>query len=378
MRILIPFVGDSVGGSHRSVIELVKGLRGRGIDAVIVVHDPNGPLASVLEHECVPYRFLPANRLAGESPSRIRIGLGVVRHFWRVRNYIKSHGADVVHGNDLRINLTWSLASRLAGAKFVWHQRTTLSNSRYWRLIPYLCDHFIAISGYVSHSAPANIPRSKHKLVVNPFNTSVKYDRTQSRDRLIRKYGLREDVSIIGYLGRLVDWKNVPLLLAGIARIVHEHHADSAVHLLIVGTGNEQYQEYLYGLVDRLEIRRVVTFAGFSRTPQRVLAGLDIAVMPSGREAFGRTVVEAMIQGTPVIAAGAGGHEEIIKDNINGMLYESDSVEDFVRRILPMIRDPTIGEKLADRAYSEAVVRYDVERHVDAMIAIYNSKREPL
>ena len=49
------------------------------------------------------------------------------------------------------------VAARVAKAKFVWHQRTILSNSPLWKFIPFLCSHFIAISQSVLKSAPKNL-----------------------------------------------------------------------------------------------------------------------------------------------------------------------------------------------------------------------------
>jgi len=44
MKILFPFVGDSVGGSHISAIELIKELKNTGANVLIVLHVENGPL----------------------------------------------------------------------------------------------------------------------------------------------------------------------------------------------------------------------------------------------------------------------------------------------------------------------------------------------
>ena len=73
MKILFPFVGDSVGGSHISAIELIKELKNTGTNVLIVLHVKNGPLAYFLKKQELSYSFVPAQKLAGEKPSILHI-----------------------------------------------------------------------------------------------------------------------------------------------------------------------------------------------------------------------------------------------------------------------------------------------------------------
>ena len=59
------------------------------------------------------------------------------------------------------------------------------------------------------------------------------------------------------------------------------------------------------------------------------MMGLDALVVPAVRETFGRTLVEAMLCGTPVVAADDGGHREIIRHGETGFLVQPDNPEAF-------------------------------------------------
>ena len=166
MKILFPFVGDSIGGSHISTLTLYSSLVDSNISALIVLHEDNGPLSQYLRNKNIPFSILKSSRLAGESHRKLSIIISILTNFFRFSRFIRMHKIDIVHGNDLRVNLSWSLPSRFASKGFIWHQRTLLSSSKFWLLIRYLCDYFVAISDVVMQSAPRNIQDGDRKSVV--------------------------------------------------------------------------------------------------------------------------------------------------------------------------------------------------------------------
>ena len=145
MKILFPFVGDSVGGSHISSLELYLSLIESGVSAIIVLHKDDGPLSQYLRSRDIPFSVLIPSVLAGETPGKISILIAMMTNFFCFGDFIKTNKIDIVHGNDLRVNLSWSLPAKFFSKGFVWHQRTLLSPSKFWLLIRYLCNYFVAI-----------------------------------------------------------------------------------------------------------------------------------------------------------------------------------------------------------------------------------------
>ncbi|MBT5399502.1 hypothetical protein HOL24_03050, partial [bacterium] len=160
MKVLFPFVGDSVGGSHRSVLELYFSLKKIGITPVFVLHQA-GPLSVLLDKLDIKYDYLFIKNLAGESPGLVGIVLSILLNFFKLSKFIRKNKIDIVHGNDLRVNLTWSLPTRLSNSVYIWHQRSLMSPSVLWKTSVLLANHFITISDYVHQSLPSNIPESK-------------------------------------------------------------------------------------------------------------------------------------------------------------------------------------------------------------------------
>ena len=219
MKILFPFVGDSVGGSHISTLGLYSSLINEGISAIIVIHKDKGPLSEYLLNKNIPFHVLKTSRLSGEVPSKLSIVVGVMINYFRFAKFIRTHEIDIVHGNDLRINLSWSLPAKFVAKGFVWHQRTLLSNSKLWLLIRYLCDYFVAISDVVMQSAPRNIQDHQKKMIYNPFNINYSTNKELERKYTIEKYNIPSNCFLVGCVGRVVDYKNIDFIIKNISEI---------------------------------------------------------------------------------------------------------------------------------------------------------------
>lgn len=374
LRVCLPCVGDSVGGSHRAVIELYKGLKKRNVAACIVLHDKAGPLSAVLEDEGISFEHVSIPTLAPEPLSRLRIFFAFINNFFRLRSFINQQQITVVHGNDLRINLTWSAIARLSAVKYIWHQHSVLTGSRSWKFIPFLCTQFIAVSKFVLKSAPANLAASKKHLVLNPFDTECRHNHAEARKWLTEKYSVPANAVLLGYVGRLVESKNIPLLLEAVSKLGTLISDEKTIHLIIAGHARPEYQQQLADIADRYGIGKSITFTGFSNTPDMILAGLDISVIPSINDGFGRTLVESMLQGTPVLASRSGGHIEIVEHGHTGFLFEPNDIDDLVGKAAYLIEHTEKREEVAKQAFSYAEEKYDPEKFLEAILAIYRNK----
>jgi glycosyltransferase involved in cell wall biosynthesis len=368
LKVLFPFVGDSVGGSHRSILELYDALNSSAITPIFVLHEI-GPLSSLLDSLNIQYEYIFIKNLAGESPYIPKIIFSIVFNFFKLNKFIRKNKIDIVHGNDLRINLTWSLPARLSGAFYLWHQRAVMSSSVLWKTSTLMADYFVAISECVYNSLPSNIPKSKKKLILNPFDTRKTYEIKDSRRWVNSIYSIPKNSILLGYIGRLVDWKNIDFLISCFAKYTKK--SSLHLHLIIVGVGNDKYTNNLRRLVCKLGVNSMVTFAGFNYDPSRVISAFDLMVAPSDKEPFGRTLVEAMIQNTPILAAKGGGHSEIIDNGVSGRLYEHNNIDDFISQFNLYINNSKYTHKIINNANTIAKLKYSSHSHAESIVCIY-------
>jgi glycosyltransferase involved in cell wall biosynthesis len=198
-------------------------------------------------------------------------------------------------------------------------------------------------------------------------------DRAAGRRRL----GLANGTAAVGVVGQITPWKGQETAIRAMARVI-ESHPDS--RLLVVGDAkfvgeatrydNRAYLRRLHGLVEELELEGAVRFLGERRDVPDVLAALDLLLMPSWEEPFGRIAVEAMAIGTPVIATAVGGPPEFIDDPRTGRLLPPWSVEKWAGEIVTLLDDPGEREGMATAAQPTAA-RFTKEAHVEGMLDAY-------
>jgi glycosyltransferase involved in cell wall biosynthesis len=173
------------------------------------------------------------------------------------------------------------------------------------------------------------------------------------------------------FVGRLVDWKAVDILIDAIDRC--RAGAARAVDLEVFGDG--PMRTGLEAQVARLGLGDRVRFHGF--VPQdempRHLQRAEVLVLPSLYECGGAVVLEAMALGLPVVATRWGGPADYLDDE-TGILIEPTSRESMVADIAGALRrlaaEPELGLALGRAARLKAE-SYDWELKVDRMLAIY-------
>ncbi|MFN3707843.1 glycosyltransferase family 4 protein [Microcella sp.] len=125
--------------------------------------------------------------------------------------------------------------------------------------------------------------------------------------------------------------------------------ADRDIRPMVIFVGALMQPEYDAELVARakaLGVDRQVRFVGEQANPFPYVAAADVCITPSGMEAFGRTTLEYLTLGKPVIAMNAGGSAELIVDDETGFLVDTDDID-----------------ALADRLAHYSAHRDDIARH---------------
>ncbi|MDH3892025.1 MAG: glycosyltransferase family 4 protein [candidate division Zixibacteria bacterium] len=145
------------------------------------------------------------------------------------------------------------------------------------------------------------------------------------------------------YLGRIKKYKSVQHLLRALM-IVKEKVP--AARLKIVGTGD--YLPHLKSLAASLGCHDDVDFPGFVSQEEKVeiLRRSHVAVLPSLKEGWGLTNIEANSVGTTVVAADSPGLRDSVRDGRTGFLYEYGNIEQLADRLLKVLTDDDLRARL--------------------------------
>ena len=168
-------------------------------------------------------------------------------------------------------------------------------------------------------------------------------------------------------LGRLAFRKGFHLLIEAMPNILN---AEPNTKLYIAGNG--YMTTFLRGLTTSLGLNGSVGFLGY--VPDDALSWLynncDIFIIPSiSAESFGITLIEAMAARRPVVASRIGGIPEIIEDGVNGMLFDPWDSRALSEKVVKLLRDPNMAERMGriayetvERKYSWPVVARQIEK----------------
>ena len=168
------------------------------------------------------------------------------------------------------------------------------------------------------------------------------------------------------FVGRFVDKKNLPHLVEAFARYVASAEV-GARRLVLVGSGPEEPQ--LRGMVDALGLRDRVEFPGFlpAQAVSRILADALALVLPSVEEQWGLVVNEALAFGLPVIVSRqVGSRDALVRDQVNGHVVESGSVEQLAEAMLDLAGDRGRWEAKVAASHQRAWLG-DCNRLADAL-----------
>lgn len=194
----------------------------------------------------------------------------------------------------------------------------------------------------------------------------VDFERFRAHSVVREHDGLR-----IAFVGRLIDWKALDIVIDALA-IIEDR---CRISLEVFGDG--PMRATWERRAEELGLSEKVTFHGFvpqSEVAVRLLQ-LDVLVLPSVYECGGAVVLEAMALGLPVVATRWGGPADYLDESC-GFLVEPEGPEqmrqDFARAIERLANEPELAARMG-KAARERAASYDWNHKLDRMLAVYRS-----
>jgi glycosyltransferase involved in cell wall biosynthesis len=203
----------------------------------------------------------------------------------------------------------------------------------------YKGNHFNVISESTAEEMVARgIPESDVSII----HCGIDRDR-YSFDPSVSKY----DTPTILYLGRIKKYKSVQHLIAALPLVRRDI---PSARLMVVGDGD--YFVPLKKQVAELGLAGCVEFPGFVPSDNKVdrMRRAHVAVLPSLKEGWGLTNIEANSVGTAVVAANVAGLRDSVRDGVSGFLYEYGNIEELAAKIVRILQDQSLREQLEQGA----------------------------
>jgi glycosyltransferase involved in cell wall biosynthesis len=358
-----------LSGAELSLSRLLPALT-RGVDAHVILAE-DGPLVDRLRAagasvEVLPMptraRLLRRDRVRGTAAALLAI-LPTAAYCVRLRRRLRIIRPDVVHTNSLKSALYGGLSARAAGIPVIWHVHDRIAAdylpSSAVRLVRRSARWFATALIANSEATRASLRGAGRGARVIPSPVEVT-ERPRVPHRFLR----------VAMVGRLAPWKGQVLFLSAFAKAF----PGGSERAVIVGGalfGEESYERGLRVLADQLGITDRVEFRGFREDVAAELAEVDVVVHCSTMpEPFGQVVVEGMAAGLPVVAANAGGPAEVIRHDVDGLLYPMSDEGALAATLQTLAADPGLRERLSTAARHTAR-RFTADAVAHDILAVY-------
>jgi glycosyltransferase involved in cell wall biosynthesis len=183
---------------------------------------------------------------------------------------------------------------------------------------------------------------------------------------------------LLGVVAQLSPWKGQDTAIEAL-RLLCEQGVDA--HLLLIGSAkfvaratrfdNEAYVARLRMLVAEAGIEDRVSWLGEREDVPDLMCALDVLLLPSWEEPFGRALIEAMALGVPVVSTNVGGPPEILEDGREGYLIAPRDPGAWAAAIRRIADSESGAAEMGRAGRLNVQRRFTVEHHLTAMLDVY-------
>lgn len=349
-----------IGGSEKLALDISSHLNPARFAPSMCALDLDGDLAQELTQLGIPH-FVAHRR--GVEPA-------VMGRLYRL---FRDNRVDVVHTHHFAQLFYAALPARAAGARIIHteHEFFTYTVSRTSRTLlrPLLrfCEQMTVVGPEVASYFidTIGVPASRIAIVRNGVNPArFDYDAAAARAEL----GLGPHDFVMGTIGRLEPEKDQATLLE-VFKQVHGCHSNA--RLVIVGDG--QLGPELKAQAQRLGIADRTMFLGYRRDIARVLAAMDVFLLPSIREGLPISLIEAMAARRPVVASDIGSVRDLLREGEAGFMVKPRDIQGFTAAVSRFIADPSLGPSMARNGRSTVEASFSLASSIHAYERLYQT-----
>jgi len=295
------------------------------------------------------------------------------------RNIIKNEKIDIIHSNNFSPALAGSLISYFTKTPHITtiHDIFSIYDKDFWKKW--------AGQSNVSHTNARLVPFFEKLMMQFKFDCIHTVSDASKND--ILKIGTKKPVRIIPnciqdeklvtikpktdqfvYLGRLVFYKNVEIILQAFKTVSNEL---PDAKLVIAGDG--PHKESLQELAKKLAINDNITFVGYV-TPQqkaKLLAESNALLFPSTIEGFGLVILESFQQKRPVLVSDIPPMSDIVENNKTGLVIDPHDEKRWADAIIGLIKNPLESERMGENGNKILKAKYSQKLFYEKLVKMY-------
>lgn len=366
MKILILIQCTNLGGMEQAALELAKELKRMGHEPEFLSLTPVGDLGPVLDSlgitvSGIDYRgalgwrsFIPLKRKLRQIKADALIvfghnlmGMLALGDFCINRRILTLH----FHHQGVMPPLLWKMLYAVAGWRFY---RVVFPSA-------FIRNEAIALSQWLNQ---------RSLIVRYPFASRLPVSPEEKRSAR-RSLGIVENGGVVGNAGWLIPRKRWDVFLRVAERVLQSH---PNTRFLIAGDGPERAS--LEALAAELRIADRIQWIGWQSDLDLFYQSLDVLLFNSDWDAMGRTPLEAMTCGIPVVASVThGGLGEIMDSEIHGCFLNEHDLDKLASNVVRFINDPALAKSVGGAGRAKIREEGDSRKYAESMMRLLNEPR---
>jgi glycosyltransferase involved in cell wall biosynthesis len=334
---------SNFGGAQRYVYDLATHMP-PDADAVVICGKGQG---YGIEEELLVAKLTEAGVRTVQLRELTRdIGVTDFAALYKLRKVIRDENPCVLHLNSSKAGALGALAGRLAGVPkilFTAHG-WPFNESRgfLWRAFAWfasvltilLSSKVICVSTYDRNQFRGWFFSKKLLGIRNALPPANYMEREEARKNLVPHAELYENDIWVGTIAELNANKNISLALKAVAKAVQ---AGCNIFYAVAGSGEDRFA--LEDEMKALKLDQNVKFLGFVSGAPLLYKAFDIALLPSRKEGLPYAILAAQQAQVPIIASAVGGIPEVVHDGDNGLLFQSENLEQLTAALIRLCKD---------------------------------------
>lgn len=360
---------SEIGGAEVSLLNLLRFLD-KDVFRPLVVLPSDGPLVERLRCLGIETIIEPMHKLNKRNVFSV---FSYFKSLLRLVRIIKKRRINLMHINMSNANQYGMVAAKLSRIPVICHIRGMMNKrSFYFEFLPW--NHFLIANSRATETSYKPFMRSGQQsfMIYNGLDPDD-FSKGQRKDIFRKQYGINPDTFLIGCIARIDLTKGQDILIKAVHRLLENYHD---VCVLIVGDtkidNSASFLAELKTLTYKLSLDKKVIFTGFIEDITELYHELDLVVLPSRHEPFGRILIEAMAAGRPIVATRTGGVAEVVEDVTTALLVSSNDPDCLAEAMLQIIGDTELAKRLGENGRRRVRDLFTIKENVRKTMDVYN------
>lgn len=374
-KILFLSTKSVLGGAQRYILDLIDYLPKDSFECTVAAGG-RGPLSVKIAERNIPYYEI-------KSIARDINPFREIVAFFELVTLLRKIKPDVLHLNSSKASFLGGFAGKLCGIKKIvssthgwpfledrprWQKTALLLLVRFQSLFVniIICvsefDYTIGVQKRIA-------PQKKLLQIHNGIDSArhIFLDRREAREKLFVKAGIpQNNYFVIGSIAEYTKNKGLFYLIEAASHIVK---IEPRALFLLVGWGEEK--KFFETQIARRQLEAHVYLIDYIPEAFSYLKAFDVFILPSLKEGFAYTLLEASLAELPIVTTRVGGNPEIIENLKTGLLIRPGSPEEIINAISLLTKDSNERAALGREARKKVMRDFSIGAMIERTRKVY-------